>query len=96
MKSGYNNIILEEGEGELKPLTNANAGIPEMGGSGITKKHLVLVSLGLVIMGFLMGHLTNAHHSSLQMSQESMTAQLVDFKELVDSKEDVSTCIPPT
>ena len=90
MKSGYNNTIHEEG-GELKPLTNANAGIPEMGGSGITKKHLVLVSLGLVIMGFLMGHLTNTHHSNLRMSPESMTAQLVDSKE----PDDVSTCSPP-
>ena len=96
MKSGYNNTIHEEG-GELKPLTNANAGIPETGGSriSITKKRLVLVCLGLLITGFIMGHLTNTQHSGLQMSQESMTAQLVDFKELVDSKEDVSTCTPP-
>ena len=92
MKSGYNSIHQEEGE--LKPLTNVP--VPETGESRIKKKHLVLVSLGLVIMGFLMGHLTNMHHSGLQMSQESMTAQLADFKELVDSKEDVSTCIPPT
>ena len=90
MKSGYNNTILEEEEGELKPLTNANSGIAETGGSGITKKYLVLVSLGLVIMGFLIGHLTNTHHSGLRMSQESMTAQLVDSKE-----EDVSTRTPP-
>ena len=90
MKSGYNNTILEEGGGgELKPLTNTDAGIPETGGSCITKKHLVLVSLGLVITGVLMGHLTNTHRSGLQMSQESITAQLVD------SKEDVSTCTPP-
>ena len=98
MKSGYNNTILEEEEeGELKPLTNANAGIPEVGGSGITKKHLVLVSLGLVIMGFLMGHRTNTQHSGLRMSQESMTVQLMDFNDLVDSKEDndVSTRSPP-
>ena len=92
MKSGYNNTIHEEG-GELKPLTNANAGIPETGGSPITKKHLVLVSLGMLIMGlimgFMMGHLTNTQHSGVQMSQESITAQLVD------SKEDVSTCTPP-
>ena len=88
MKSGYNNTIHEGGE--LKPLTNASAGIPETGGSRITKKHLVLVSLGLVIMGFLVGHLTNTHHSGLRMSQESMTAQLVDSKE-----EDVSTRTPP-
>ena len=92
MKSGYNNTILEEGGGgELKPLTNANAGIPETGGSRITKKHLVLVSLGLVITGVLMGHLTNTHHSGLKMSQESTAAQPTDFKELVDSKEGVST-----
>ena len=96
MKSGYNNTILEEeGGGELKPLTNANAGIPEKGGSHITKKHMVLGCLVSAIMGFLGGHLTNVHHSGLRMSQESMTAQLVDFKELVDSKEDVSTCTPP-
>ena len=86
MKSGYKTIPEEE---ESKPLTKA--GIAETGGSPITKKYLVLVSLGLVIMGFLMGHLTSTHHSSLRMSPESMTAQLVDFKELVDSKEDVST-----
>ena len=92
MKSGYKTIPEEE---ELKPLTKA--GIAETGGSRITKKYLVLVSFGLVIMGFLMGHLTNTHHSGLHMNKESMTAaQLVDFKELVDSKEDVSTCIPPT
>ena len=99
MKSGYNNTIQhysqKKKEGELKPLTNTNAGIPETGESRITKKHLVLVSLGMLIMGFIMGHLTNTQHSGLQMSQESMTAQLVDFKELVDSKEDVSTCTPP-
>ena len=89
MKSGYKTIPEEES----KPLTKA--GIAEMGGSHITKKHLVLGSLGLVIMGFLMGHLTNAHHSGLRMSQESMTAQLVDSKELVDSKDDVSTRTPP-
>ena len=91
MKSGYNNTIHKEGE--LKPLTNANAGIPETGGSPITKKHLVLVSLGMLIMGlimgFMMGHLTNTQHSGLRMSQESITTQLVD------SKEDVSTCTPP-
>ena len=92
MKSGYNNTI-RKGEGELKPLTNT--AIPETGESPITKKRLVLVSLGLLTMGFIMGHLTNTQHSGLQMSQESMTAQLVDFKELVDSKEDVSTCTPP-
>jgi len=89
MKSGYKTIPEEES----KPLTKA--GIVETGGPPITKKYLVLVSLGLVIMGFLIGHLTNTHHSGLRMSQESMTAQLVDFKELVDSKEDVSTCTPP-
>ena len=88
MKSGYNNTIHKE-EGELKPLTNANAGIPETGGSHITKKRLVLLSLGLLIMGFIMSHLTNTQHSGLRMSQESMTAQLVD------STEDVSTCTPP-
>ena len=92
MKSGYNSIHQEEGE--LKPLTNVP--VPETGESRIKKKHLVLVSLGLVIMGFLMGHLTNMHHSGHHTNKESMTAQLVDFKELVDSKEDVSTCIPPT
>ena len=86
MKSGYNNTI-RKGEGELKPLTNT--AIPETGESRITKKRLVLVSLGLLIMGFIMGHLTNTQHSGLRMSQESMTAQLVD------SKEDVSTCTPP-
>jgi len=92
MKSGYNNTIHEE-EGELKPLTNANSGIAETGGSPITKKYLVLLSLGLVLTGFLIGHRTNAPHSVLRMSQESMTAQLVDFKEhvAVDSKENVST-----
>jgi len=92
MKSGYKTIPQEE---ESKPLTKA--GIPETVGSGITKKHMVLVSLGLMIMAFLMGHLTNTHHSNLRMSPESMTAQLVDFKELVDSKEDsnVSTHTPP-
>ena len=77
MKSGYKTIPQEE---ESKPLTKA--GIAETGGSGITKKYLVLVSLGLVIMGFLIGHLTNTHHSGLRMSQESMAAQLEDFKEL--------------
>ena len=87
MKSSYNNTI--HTEGELKPLTNANAGIPETGGSRITKKRLVLVSLGLLITGLIMGHLTNTQHSGLQMSQESIIAQLVD------SKEDVSTCTPP-
>ena len=92
MKSGYNNTI-RKGEGELKPLTNTT--IPEMGEPLITKKRLVLVSLGLLIMGFMMGHLTNTQHSGLRMSQESMTSQLVDFKELMDSKEDVSTCTPP-
>ena len=87
MKSGYNSIHQEEGE--LKPLTNAP--VPETGESRIKKKHLVLVSLGLVIMGFLMGHLTNMHHSGHHTNKESMmTAQLVD------SKEDVSTCIPRT
>ena len=88
MKSGYNNTI-RKGEGELKPLTNT--AIPETGESPITKKHLVLVSLALLIMGFMMGHLTNTQHSGLRMSQESMTTmttQLVDFKELLDSKED--------
>ena len=85
MKSGYKTIPEEE---ESKPLTKA--GIAETGGSGITKKYLVLVSLGLVIMGFLIGHLTNTHHTGLRMSQESMTAQLVDPKE-----EDVSTPPPP-
>jgi len=88
MKSGYNNTIHEGGE--LKPLTNASAGIPETGGSRIMKKHMVLVSFGLVIMVFLIGHLTTTHHSGLRMSQESMTAQLVDSKELVDSKKEVS------
>lgn len=93
MKSGYNSIHQEEGE--LKPLTNVP--VPETGESRIKKKHLVLVSLGLVIMGFLMGHLTNMHHSGHHTNKESMmAAQVVDFKELVDSKEDVSTCIPPT
>ena len=81
MKSGYKTIPEEE---ESKPLTKA--GIAETGGSPITKKYLVLVSLGLVIMGFLMGHRTNTHHSDLRTSQESMTAQLVDSKELVDSE----------
>ena len=92
MKSGYKTIPKEE---ELKPLTKP--GIAETGGSRITKKYLVLVSLGLVIMGFLMGHRTNTHHSGLRTSQESMTAQFVDSKELVDSKEDndVSTRSPP-
>ena len=91
MKSGYKTI--PEGE-ESKPLTKA--GIVETGGSRIKKKHLVLVSLGLVIMGFLMGHLMNTQHSGHHTNKESMmAAQLVDFKELVDSKEDVSTCIPP-
>ncbi len=86
MKSGYKTIPEEE---ESKPLTKA--GIVETGGSRIKKKHLVLVSLGLVIMGFLMGHLTNMHHSGHHTNKESMmTAQLVD------SKEDVSTCIPRT
>ena len=84
MKSGYKTIPQEE---ESKPLTKA--GIAETGGSRITKKYLVLVSLGLVLTGFLMVHRTNTHHSGLRMSQESMTAQLVD------SKEDVSTCTPP-
>ena len=87
MKSGYNNTI-RKGEGELKPLTN-NAAIPETGEIRITKKRLVLVSLGLLIMGLIMGHLTNTQHSGLPMSQKSITAQLVD------SKEDVSICIPP-
>ena len=90
MKSGYNNTI-RKGEGELKPLTNT--AIPETGESRITKKRLVLVSLGLLIMGlvmgFMMGHLTNTQHSGLRMSQESINTQLVD------SKEDVSTCTPP-
>ena len=84
MKSGYKTIPEEES----KPLTKA--GIVETGGSRITKKHMVLVSLGLVIMGFLIGHLMNTQHSGVQMSQESMTAQLVDSKE-----EDVSTPPPP-
>ena len=90
MKSGYNNTI-RKGEGELKPLTNT--AIPETGESPITKKRLVLVSLGLLIMGFIMGHLTNTQHSGLRMSQESMAAQLEDFEEhvAVDSKENVST-----
>ena len=74
MKSGYNNTIHEEG-GELKPLTNANAGIPETGGSPITKKHLVGMLIMGLITGFMMGHLTNTQHSGLGMSQESMTAQ---------------------
>ena len=90
MKSGYKTIPQEE---ESKPLTKA--GIAETGGSRITKKHMVIISLGSVIMGVLMGHLTNTHHSGLRMRQESMTAQLMDSKELVDSKEDVSTCTPP-
>ena len=85
-KSGYNSTIRKE-EGELKPLTNT--AILETGEPRITKKRLVLVSLGLLIMGFIMGHLTNTQHSGLRMSQESMTAQLVD------PKEDVSTCTPP-
>ena len=85
MKSGYKTIPEEE---ESKPLTKA--GIPETVGSRIMKKHMVLVSLGLVIMAVLMGHLTNAYHSGLRMSQESTTAQLVDSKE-----EAVSTCTPP-
>ena len=86
MKSGYKTIPDEE---ESKPLTKA--GIAETGGSPIKKKHMVLVCLGLVIMGFLMGHLTNTQHSGLQMSQESIHTQLVNFKELADSKKDVST-----
>ena len=86
MKSGYNNTI-RKGEGELKPLTNT--AIPETGEPPITKKRLVLVSLGLLIMGFIVGHLTNTQHSGLRMSQESITMQLVD------PKEDVSTCTPP-
>ena len=92
MKSGYKTIPQEE---ESKPLTKA--GIAETGGSRITKKHMVIISLGSVIMGVLMGHLTNTHHSGLRMRQESMTAQLMDSKELVDSKEDtyVSTRSPP-
>ena len=81
MKSGYKTIPEEE---ESKPLTKA--GIPETGGSRMTKKHMVLISLGFVIMVLLMGHLTNTHHSGLRMNQESTTAQLVDSKE-----EDVST-----
>ena len=87
MQPGYKTI--PEEEEESKPLTKA--GITETGGSGITKKHMVLVSLALVIMGFLIGHLMNTQHSGLQMSQESMAAQLTDFKELVDSQLDVST-----
>ena len=78
MKSSYNNTI-PKGEGELKTLTNTV--IPETGEIRITKKRLVLVSLGLLIMGFMMGHLTNTQHSGLRMSQESITAQLVDSKE---------------
>ena len=89
MKSGYNNTI-RKGEGELKPLTNT--AIPETGESRITKKRHVLVSLGTLIMGlimgFMMGHLTNTQHSGLRMSQESMTTQLVDFKELDDPAPD--------
>ena len=77
MKSGYKTIPEEE---ESKPLTKA--GIPKTVGSRIMKKHMVLVSLGLVIMAVLMGR--------LRMSQESTTAQLVDSKE-----EAVSTCTPP-
>ena len=87
MKSGYKTIPEEE---ESKPLTKA--GIAETGGSPIMKKYLVLVSLGLVIMGFLlMGHRTNTHHSGLRMSQESMTVQLVDSKD----PDNVSTRSPP-
>ena len=88
MKSGYKTIPQEE---ESKPLTKA--GIAETGGSRITKKYLVLLSLGLVLTGFLMAHRANTHHSGLRMSQESMAAQLEDFKEhvAVDSKENVST-----
>ena len=86
MQPGYKTIPEEE---ESKPLTKA--GIADTGGSRITKKHLVLVSLGLVITGVLMGHLTNTHRSGLQMSQESMAAQLTDSMELEDSKEHVST-----
>ena len=85
MKSGYKTIPEEES----KPLTKA--GIAETGGSQIMKKYLVLVSLGLVLTGFLMGHHTNTHHSGLRMSQEAMTAQLVDSKE----PNDVSTRSPP-
>ena len=87
MKSGYKTIPEEES----KPLNKA--GIAETGGSHIMKKYLALVSLGLVIMGFLIGHRTNTHHSGLRMSQESMTAQLVDSKELLDSKELVPQCV---
>ena len=88
MKSGYKTIPEEE---ESKPLTKA--GIAETGGSRITKKYLVLLSLGLVLTGFLMAHRANTHHSGLRMSQESMAAQLEDFKEhvAVDSNENVST-----
>ena len=45
MKSDYNGTI-HKGEGELKPLTNS--AIPEKEEPRITKKRLILVSLGLL------------------------------------------------
>ena len=54
------------------------AGIPDAGGSGIKKKQLVFFALGLVIISFLIGHLTNTLPSGVQMSKELMAAQPCD------------------
>ena len=54
------------------------AGIPEAGGSGIKKKQLVFLALGLVIISFLIGHLTNTLPSGVQMSKELMAAETCD------------------
>ena len=53
-------------------------GIPEAGGSGIKKKQLIFLALGLVIISFLIGHLTNTLPSGVQMSKELMAAQTVE------------------
>ena len=74
MKLGYNTIGEEGGESEHL----MKAGIPEAGGSGIKKKQLVFFALGLVIISFLIGHLTNTLPSGVQMSKELMGAQPCD------------------
>ena len=71
MKSGYDTVDTVHEEGETKSLTNA--GIPEMRGSRTTKKQKVMLALGLLVIGFLVGHLTNMHQSGLpglRMSKE--------------------------
>ena len=65
------------------------AGIPEAGGSRIKKKQLVFFALGLVIISFLIGHLTNTLPSGVQMSKELMAAQLVDSTDCDTLKKEV-------